>query len=181
MTAGKKKATSLGCLWGILLPLAYTIVFIAVLLLLPHEPLPDNLTWTETIGVMIKYGILGVLSLVIYVILLIPILVASIVLGLRDPSIVDTLKSTWPLLVALAYFILPDFFPGPVDDVIIGIIATILTPLLISNRRKKRMQEREQAEGSKQVIEVDVLPKAQAGEKEDKPKEVIDVEFEEKS
>ena len=177
----KKKATNLGCLWGILLPLAYTIVFIAVLLLHPHEPLPENLSWTETIGVMIKYGAAGVLSLVIYVILLVPVLIAGIVLGLRDPSIVETLKSTWPLLVALAYFILPDLMPGPVDDLFVGIIAAILTPMLISNRRKKRRREREESGESQDVIEVELLPKAEVKDMEDKPKEVIDVEFEEKS
>ena len=168
-------------MWGILLPLAYTIVFITVLLLLPHESLPEDLSWTETIGVMIKYGVLGVLSLVIYVVLLIPVLIAGIVLGLRDPSIVQTLKSTWPLLVALAYFILPDLVPGPVDDLIVGIIAAILTPMLISSRNKKRRREREQAEELQDVIEVDVLPKAVVKDEEGKPREVIDVEFEEKS
>ncbi|MFH1435265.1 MAG: hypothetical protein ABIJ56_06080 [Pseudomonadota bacterium] len=181
MIVKQKKATRLGCLWGILLPLSYTILFITVVLILPHEPMPENLSWTETIGVMIKYGALGVLSLVIYVILLIPVLIAGIVLGLRDPSIVETLKSTWPLLVALAYFILPDLVPGPVDDLIVGIIATILTPMLISNRRKKRRREREEAGKSRDVIEVELLPKAEVIDSEDRPREVIDVEFEEKS
>jgi len=177
------KEIRLGCLWGILLPLVYTVIFIVVLFLLPHEPVPDNLSWQETISVILKLGVFGILSLVIYAVLLIPVLVLGIILGLKDPSMMKTLKVSWPFLLAFLYIILPDPLPGPVDDVVVTFIASSIGALLLSKELKKRKEEAEKEfdRDSPDTLEVEVLPKKEQSTAIEKPKEIIDVEFEEKS
>ena len=91
-----KKELRLGCLWGILLPLVYTLLFIVILLVIPHEPVPPDMGWFEYLGVLLRFGAFGFIALVVYLVILVPVLIVSFVLGLRDPSVLKTLKVSWP-------------------------------------------------------------------------------------
>jgi hypothetical protein len=170
------KEIRLGCLWAVLLPVLYTILFVAVVLLFPREPIPDNLPWYEVIGLVLKLGLFGFLSLILYFILLIPVLIFSFVLGFKDPSIVRTLKVSWPFLLALLYIILPDFLPGPIDDIVVTFIASSIGAVLIS-RELRRGKEKQKKPGT---LEIEVLPKVEKSTELDRPREIIDAEFEEK-
>jgi len=181
MTAKEKKEIRMGCLWGILVPLAYSLVYLVVVLLIPHEPVPGDLTWTEALGVMLKFGAFGFVALIVYLVLLVPALIVGIVLGLRDPSLWKTLKVAWPFLLALVYIVMPDIFPGPIDDIIVTLIASGLGALLIAGSRKKRTDTTVVDTASQEVMEAEVLPRSEAGSEIEKPREIIDVEFEDKS
>ena len=176
MTIERFKEVRLGCLWAVLLPVLYTVIFVALVILFPREAVPDNLPWYEYIVVALKLGLFGFFSLILYFILLIPILIFSFVLGFKDPSIMQTLKVSWPFLIALLYIILPDFLPGPIDDIIVTFIASSIGAVLIA-RGLRRRKDKDRKPGT---LEVEVLPKAEKSAQLDKPREIIDVEFEEK-
>jgi hypothetical protein len=177
-----KKEMRLGCLWGILLPLVYTLLFIVILLVIPHEPVPPDMGWFEYLGVLLKFGAFGFIALVVYLVLLVPILIVGFVLGLRDPSVLTTLKVSWPFLLALVYILSPDLFPGPIDDIIVTLIASGIGAVLLAKASRRKKEDREIVFDKGEPLEVQVVPR----EKEqstamEKPKEIIDVEFEDKS
>jgi len=177
-----RKELRLGCLWGILLPFVYTVLFIVVLLVIPHEPVAQDIGWFEYLGVLLKFGAFGFIALVIYLVLLVPVLIVGFVLGLRDPSVLKTLKVSWPFLLALVYILSPDLFPGPIDDIIVTVIASGIGAVLLTRAARKKKEDKEIVFDQGEPLEVQVVPKEkETGTAMEKPKEIIDVEFDDKS
>jgi hypothetical protein len=184
MTGAEKggKDMRLGCLWGILMPFVYTLLFIAVLLVIPHEPVPPDIGWLEYLGVMLKLGAFGFIALVVYLVLLVPVLIVGFMLGLRDPSVLKTLKVSWPFLLALVYILSPDLFPGPIDDIIVTLIASGIGAVLLTKASRRKKEEKEIVFDKGEPLEVQVVSREkEQGTAMEKPKEIIDVEFEDKS
>jgi len=91
--------------------------------------MPDTiLGWLGLIGSSVSYLIVGIVGFI-------PTSLVALYLICRDRNIIATIRSHWPVFLATIYFMIPNI-PGPIDEVFVGGICTLLELYFIRRSRQ---------------------------------------------
>jgi hypothetical protein len=126
----RKEGISFGCLWGLLILLAYVFAFLGCgIYLIWNAEFPHGFSdWLVAVGSSIGYLLAGVIGLV-------PVILVSLYFTIKDRDVIRSVRLTWPLLLAGVYFLIPNI-PGPIDDVIVAGVCSVLEIWFLIRRNK---------------------------------------------
>jgi len=146
----EKRGIKNGTLWGFIILILYASLFFTLGFFLVWKSSTPNdfYGWVKLALSYYGYLIAGIL-------ILIPVLGLTIYFVCRDENIKETFKNNWPIFLMLLYWISPDPFPGPFDDVIVGGIASSLQVWFYIKRRafyKDAQLEKEEVDSIEEQI-----------------------------
>jgi hypothetical protein len=112
----KKSGIPYGLIWGVLFVCLYAYLFFFFgIYFIWDQGLPSDASDILVLaGSSIVYLIASILGFI-------PVFITSLVFIIRDKNLRQSIKSNWPVLLALIYPILPNI-PGPFDESIMSIV-----------------------------------------------------------
>jgi len=110
---GPSNSVKRGCLWASLIFFGYMACIVAAGSFVVVS------SWGGFWAAFEKYVLVFVSALV----LLLPVALLCIYFTVKDPDARKTWSVNWPIVLSLIYFISPDLIPGPIDDVLLGLLA----------------------------------------------------------
>lgn len=110
-----------GLLWALVLIFVYLNMYFLIGFIFIWNSTSEfsTLSAISLLASSIAYLILGIITFLL-------VLLTSIFLAFKDSNIRQTVNKHWPLIFAIIYWILPDFMPGPIDDIILAAISVAL-------------------------------------------------------